>query len=271
MRGTAGGWPAAPRRTWRAGRRSGAREPSAATSACALDPAAGHGARTVVGVPLVAAGLVGRPADRRACDRLADRALIVAAHVQRDRPDRGAAVAKLDEEVLQGGAVAARRAPHDRAAGRPATVVRQRCPRRCRGRRRSAGPALRLLVSPPPPSESGWGQARPGPSHTTRRVGRHRAVRSAFPGMAVGVEESFQAGGLVPAGVGQGGLEWPGTGDAPVALLRGRPAAGVAGGDTERAEVAVARLWALALLPSARRSGPDRRTSPNQNRRTSSA
>ena len=47
----------------------------------------------------------------------ADRALILAAHVDRDRPDRAPALAELVEEGLQGGAVAARRAPHDRARG----------------------------------------------------------------------------------------------------------------------------------------------------------
>jgi hypothetical protein len=50
-------------------------------------------------------------------DRLADRALVLAAHVDRDRPDRVAAVAELGEELGQRGAVAARTAPHDHAAG----------------------------------------------------------------------------------------------------------------------------------------------------------
>ena len=49
--------------------------------------------------------------------------------------------------------------------------------------------------------ESGRGQACPGPSHTTRHAGPHRAVRSAFPDTAVGFGESFQAHGLVPVGV----------------------------------------------------------------------
>jgi len=71
--------------------------------------------------------------------------------------------------------------------------------------------------------QSGRGQARPGPSHTTRHAGPHRAVRSAFPETAVGVGEPFQASGLVPVGVRQGPLEWPGSGDAPVPLLRRRP------------------------------------------------
>ena len=92
-------------------------------------------------------------------------------------------------------------------------------------------PVRALLVSPgrpgallrPAPLESGRGQACPGPSHTTRHAGPHRAVRSAFPETAVGVGESFQAHGLVPVGVGQRALEWPGPGDAPVALLRCRP------------------------------------------------
>jgi hypothetical protein len=67
--------------------------------------------------------------------------------------------------------------------------------------------------------ESGRGQACPGPSHTTRHAGPHRAVRSAFPEAAVGIGEPFQASGLVPVGVRQGALEWPGSSDAPVALL----------------------------------------------------
>ena len=71
--------------------------------------------------------------------------------------------------------------------------------------------------------ESGRGQAHPGPSHTTRHAGPHRAVRSAFPETAVGVGEPFQASGLVPVGVRQRALEWPGSGDAPVSLLRRRP------------------------------------------------
>ena len=79
------------------------------------------------------------------------------------------------------------------------------------------------IAAPGPSSESGRGQARPGPSHTTRHAGPHRAVRSAFPETTVRVEESFQTGGLVPVGVGQGPLEWPGPSDAPVAFLRRRP------------------------------------------------
>ena len=79
------------------------------------------------------------------------------------------------------------------------------------------------LVSSRRRIESGRGQACPGPSHTTRHAGPHRAVRSAFPETAVGVGEPFQASGLVPVGVRQGALEWPGSGDAPVALLRCRP------------------------------------------------
>jgi hypothetical protein len=79
-----------------------------------------------VGVPLVAADLVGRaagePADVEGVkadlgvrDRLADRALVLAAHVDRDGADRVLAVAELGEELTEGGAVAARAAPHDRA------------------------------------------------------------------------------------------------------------------------------------------------------------
>src|ERR671910_1362571 len=92
----------------------------------ALDPAAGRGVRALVGVPLVAADLVGRAAreaadvervkaDLGVGDRVADGALVLAAHVDRDRPDRVAAVAEVVEELGQGGAVAARPAPHDRA------------------------------------------------------------------------------------------------------------------------------------------------------------
>jgi len=73
------------------------------------------------------------------------------------------------------------------------------------------------------PPESGRGQARPGPSHTTRHAGPHRAVRSAFPETTVGLGEPFQAHGLVPVGVGQRPLEWPGPCDTPVPLLRRRP------------------------------------------------
>jgi len=91
------------------------------------------------------------------------------------------------------------------------------------GSARGAVAAFRLLRFRGPPTESGRGQARPGPSHTTRHAGPHRAVRSAFPEVAVGSEESFQAGGLVPVGVRQGALEWPGPSHAPVALLRRRP------------------------------------------------
>ena len=109
----------------------------------------------------------------------------------------------------------------------------------------AVGTGLHRWVRPAPRTESGRGQARPGPSHTTRHAGPHRAVRSAFPETAVGFGEPFQAHGLVPVGVRQCSLEWPGPSDAPVPLLRGRPAAGVPAGDTERAEVPVAHLWAL--------------------------
>ena len=82
---------------------------------------------------------------------------------------------------------------------------------------RLAGVASRRRI------ESGRGQARPGPSHTTRHAGPHRAVRSAFPETTVGLGEPFQAHGLVPVGVGQRPLEWPGPCDTPVPLLRRRP------------------------------------------------
>jgi hypothetical protein len=78
-------------------------------------------------------------------------------------------------------------------------------------------------VASPRRIESGRGQACPGPSHTTRHAGPHRAVRSAFPETAVGIEEPFQTGGLVPVGVRQRALEWPGPGNAPISLLRRRP------------------------------------------------
>ena len=79
-------------------------------------------------VPFVAADLVGRArgepddvegieADLGVGDGWADGALVLAAHVDRDRADRGLGVAELGEEGLQGGAVAARLAPHDRARG----------------------------------------------------------------------------------------------------------------------------------------------------------
>ncbi len=47
-------------------------------------------------------------------DRVTDRLLITARHVDRDGLDRVAALAELIEERLQGGGVAARGAPHDR-------------------------------------------------------------------------------------------------------------------------------------------------------------
>src|SRR4051794_1864981 len=92
----------------------------------ALDPAAGRGVRALVGVPFVAADLVGGAcreaddverieADLGVGDRLADGALVLAAHVDRDRPDRVLARPELVEERLQCGAVAARSAPHDRS------------------------------------------------------------------------------------------------------------------------------------------------------------
>jgi hypothetical protein len=61
----------------------------------------------------------------------------------------------------------------------------------------------RLAWFPPAADiESGRGQARPGPSHTTPACGSAPAVRSAFPDTAVGFGESFQAHGLVPVGAG---------------------------------------------------------------------
>ena len=48
-------------------------------------------------------------------DRLADRLLVGAAHVDQDRADRVAALAELGEERLQRRGVVARRAPHERA------------------------------------------------------------------------------------------------------------------------------------------------------------
>ena len=94
----------------------------------ALDPAAGRGVRALVGVVLVAADLVGRAAGEAADvegvkadlgvrDRGVDGALVLAAHVDRDGADRVPALAEFGEEALQGRAVAARRAPHDRPGG----------------------------------------------------------------------------------------------------------------------------------------------------------
>jgi hypothetical protein len=75
-----------------------------------------------VGVPFVAADLVGRagrePDDVERVEADlggADGALVLAAHVDRDRPDRLFAGPELVEELGQGGAVAPRPAPHDRA------------------------------------------------------------------------------------------------------------------------------------------------------------
>jgi hypothetical protein len=79
-----------------------------------------------VGVPFVAADLVdralGKAHDVERVERdlgrrngVADRLLIAARHVDRDRPDRVLAVAELVEELGKGGAIAARSAPHDRA------------------------------------------------------------------------------------------------------------------------------------------------------------
>ena len=123
--------------------------------------------------------------------------------------------------------------PHPEAARRvPHLLVRvQDDPVRAviAARQQIAAPLAEQVGHPPTlgshqaGAQSGRGQARPGPSHTTRHAGPHRAVRSAFPETAVGVGEPFQAHGLVPVGVRQRALEWPGPGDAPVALLRCRP------------------------------------------------
>ena len=75
----------------------------------ALDPLARAGVRAVVGVPLVAADLVDRAlgeaddvegvkADLGVRDAVADRLLVAAGHVDRDRPDRAAALAEQLEE-----------------------------------------------------------------------------------------------------------------------------------------------------------------------------
>src|SRR5438477_8035039 len=50
-------------------------------------------------------------------DAVADRLLVAAGHVDRDRSDRVPAFAEQLEEALQGGDVATRRAPDDRALG----------------------------------------------------------------------------------------------------------------------------------------------------------
>ena len=79
---------------------------------------------------------------------------------------------------------------------------------------------------------SGRGRACPGPSHTTGRAGPHPAVRSACPETAEGLGESLQALSR-PVGVWQGAGENGGAGDAPVALGRCGPFAGVSPGDPE--------------------------------------
>jgi len=87
-----------------------------------------------VGVPFVAADLVDGAlsemhhlerikADLGLRDGVADRFGVAAAHVDRDRPDRGLAGTELVEEALQGGGVAACRAPHDR----PSFMVDDAC------------------------------------------------------------------------------------------------------------------------------------------------
>src|SRR3954471_12030786 len=81
-----------------------------------------------MGVPFVAADLVdgagaeaddveGVKADLGRRYRGADGALVLAADVDRDRPDRLLAVAEFVEEGLQGRAVAPWLGPHDRACG----------------------------------------------------------------------------------------------------------------------------------------------------------
>jgi len=100
----------------------------------ALDPAALRGVGALVDVPFVAPDLVdgalpkpddveGIEADLGVGDVGADRFLIAAGHVDRDRPDRAPAVAELIEEGLQRLGVAARRAPHDGAS----LVIYDRC------------------------------------------------------------------------------------------------------------------------------------------------
>ena len=134
----------------------------------------------------------------------------------------GAALSRAGHEVVYGvrEPTAAGEAPIAEALQAADTVLR-RVDGRLAGRTARAGPtgwvASRRRI------ESGRGQARPGPSHTTRHAGPHRAVRSAFPETTVGLGEPFQAHGLVPVGVGQRPLEWPGPCDTPVPLLRRRP------------------------------------------------
>jgi hypothetical protein len=82
-----------------------------------------------VGIPLVAADLVHGAlgeandvervkADLRGGGVLADRFLVAAAHVDRDRPDRVLAVAEFIEERRQRGGIAPGLAPHDPAIDR---------------------------------------------------------------------------------------------------------------------------------------------------------
>src|SRR5436305_8498348 len=59
----------------------------------------------------------GVKADLGGRDAVADRLLVAAGHVDRDRSDRVPAFAEQLEEALQGGDVATRRAPDDRALG----------------------------------------------------------------------------------------------------------------------------------------------------------
>ena len=105
----------------------------------ALDPAAGRSVRALVGVSFVAADLIGRAAcEPDDVERIeadlglwgggADRALVLAARVDRDRPDRGLARAELVEEALQFGpascALRDREHPPHETAGSRACLIR---------------------------------------------------------------------------------------------------------------------------------------------------
>ena len=136
-----------------------------------------------MGVPLVAADLVGRAGWRAgqtwngskqisACGiGGVDGALVLAAHVDRDGADRVPALAEFGEEALQGGAVAARRAPHDRA--------------RWRGRRPRSGSAGRGGVGVDggaPCQPCGWWFLRRRPPNRTCEFPRIRLSTSASSG-----------------------------------------------------------------------------------------
>jgi hypothetical protein len=105
------------------------------------------------------------------------------------------------------------------------------------------------LFPPAADIESGRGQACPGPSHTTRHAGPHRAVRSASPDTAVGVGEPFQASRLVPVGVWQRALEWPGSGDG-ASIPSGRPRMSGRPGRGYRARGGSGRAFFGASTPS---------------------